>query len=37
MFGLLGFDYGLGFDRLKEGEPMKSAFKFTFMLGQEPE
>jgi outer membrane protein insertion porin family len=37
MFGLLGFDYGLGFDRIKEGEPMKSAFKFTFMLGQEPE
>ena len=37
MFGLLGFDYGLGFDRIKAGEPMKSAFKFTFMLGQEPE
>ncbi len=37
MFGLLGFDYGLGFDRIKEGEPMKGAFKFTFMLGQEPE
>ena len=37
MFGLLGFDYGLGFDKIKAGEPMKSAFKFTFMLGQEPE
>lgn len=37
MFGLLGFDYGIGFDRIKTGEPLKSAFKFTFMLGQEPE
>ena len=37
MFGLLGFDYGIGFDRIKAGEPMKSAYKFTFMLGQEPE
>ncbi len=37
MFGLLGFDYGIGFDRIKPGEPNKSAFKFTFMLGQEPE
>jgi outer membrane protein insertion porin family len=37
MFGLLGFDYGLGFDRIKANEPMKSAYKFTFMLGQEPE
>ena len=37
MFGLLGFDYGLGFDRIKNGEPLKSAYKFTFMLGQEPE
>ncbi len=37
MFGLLGFDYGLGFDRLKPLQPTKSAFKFTFMLGQEPE
>lgn len=37
MFGLLGFDYGLGFDRIKAGEPLKSAFKFTFMLGQEPQ
>lgn len=37
MFGLLGFDYGLGFDRIKPGEPLKSAYKFTFMLGQEPQ
>jgi len=37
MFGLLGFDYGLGFDRIRANEPMKSAFKFTFMLGQEPQ
>jgi outer membrane protein insertion porin family len=37
MFGLLGFDYGLGIDRIKPGEPLKSAFKFTFMLGQEPQ
>ncbi len=37
MFGLLGFDYGIGFDRIKAGEPIKSAYKFTFMLGQEPE
>ncbi|MDO9375148.1 MAG: POTRA domain-containing protein [Ferruginibacter sp.] len=37
MFGLLGFDYGIGFDRIKPGEPRKNAFKFTFMLGQEPE
>ena len=37
MFGLLGFDYGIGFDRVRPGEPIKSAAKFTFMLGQEPE
>jgi len=37
MFGLLGFDYGIGLDRIKYGEPLKSAAKFTFMLGQEPE
>ena len=37
MFGLLGFDYGIGLDRIKSGEPFKSAAKFTFMLGQEPE
>ena len=37
MFGLLGFDYGIGFDRIKAGEPLKNAYKFTFMLGQEPQ
>jgi outer membrane protein insertion porin family len=37
MFGLLGFDYGLGIDRIQAGQPVKNAFKFTFMLGQEPE
>jgi outer membrane protein insertion porin family len=37
MFGLLGFDYGIGFDRIRPGQPRKDAFKFTFMLGQEPE
>jgi outer membrane protein insertion porin family len=37
MFGLLGFDYGIGLDRIRPGEPFKNAAKFTFMLGQEPE
>jgi len=37
MFGLLGFDYGIGLDRIKPGEGLKNAAKFTFMLGQEPE
>ncbi|HMG82359.1 MAG TPA: POTRA domain-containing protein [Ferruginibacter sp.] len=37
LFGLLGFDYGLGIDRIQAGEPLKGAFKFTFLLGQEPE
>jgi outer membrane protein insertion porin family len=37
MFGLLGFDYGIGLDRIRPGEGIKSAGKFTFMLGQEPE
>ena len=37
MFGLLGFDYGIGLDRIQPGIPIKSAAKFTFMLGQEPE
>jgi outer membrane protein insertion porin family len=35
MFGLLGFDYGIGFDRIRAGEPFKNATKFTFMLGVE--
>lgn len=37
MFGLLGFDYGVGFDRLKPGSGLKDASRFTFMLGYEPE
>ncbi len=37
MFGLLGFDYGVGFDRFSPGGGIKGAAKFTFMLGQEPE
>jgi outer membrane protein insertion porin family len=37
MFGLLGFDYGIGFDRYDANSGIKGAAKFTFMLGQEPE
>ncbi|HRQ50365.1 MAG TPA: BamA/TamA family outer membrane protein, partial [Agriterribacter sp.] len=38
MFGLLGFDYGLGLDRLSTpGATFKDATRFTFMLGFEPE
>jgi outer membrane protein insertion porin family len=37
MFGLLGFDYGVGFDRLTPGSGLKNASRFTFMLGYEPE
>jgi len=37
MFGLLGFDYGVGFDRYNQSTGLKGAAKFTFMLGQEPE
>jgi outer membrane protein insertion porin family len=37
MFGLLGFDYGVGFDRYTSAGGLKGAAKFTFMLGQEPE
>ena len=37
MFGLLGFDYGIGLDRVSPGSTLKSSAKFTFMLGQEPE
>ncbi len=37
MFGLLGFDYGIGLDRIQPGQPIKGAAKFTFMLGVEPE
>lgn len=35
MFGLLGFDYGIGFDRYDQFTGLKGAAKFTFMLGQE--
>lgn len=37
MFGLLGFDYGVGFDRLQPGGKLRDAARFTFMLGFEPE
>jgi outer membrane protein insertion porin family len=37
MFGLLGFDYGVGLDRFDQFTGLKGAAKFTFMLGQEPE
>ncbi|HYM94390.1 MAG TPA: POTRA domain-containing protein [Chitinophagaceae bacterium] len=37
MFGLLGFDYGIGFDRMTPGSRLKDASRFTFMLGYEPE
>ena len=37
MFGLLGFDYGVGLDRLHKGGGLKNATKFSFMLGYEPD
>ena len=38
MFGLLGFDYGVGLDRMQPGEKgLKNIARFTFMLGFEPE
>ena len=37
MFGLLGFDYGIGIDRYNQTSGIKGAAKFTFMLGQEAE
>lgn len=37
MFGLLGFDYGVGLDRIQSGSGLKNASRFTFMLGVEPE
>ena len=37
MFGLLGFDYGIGLDRMTNGGKLKDAARFTFMLGFEPE
>ena len=36
MFGLLGFDYGVGLDRIQNGS-LKDATRFTFMLGYEPD
>lgn len=36
MFGLLGFDYAIGIDRIQNGS-LNNASKFTFMLGYEPE
>jgi outer membrane protein insertion porin family len=38
MFGLLGFDYGVGLDRFQPGQTgLKGVSRFTFMLGFEPE
>lgn len=37
MFGLLGFDYGVGLDRITATGKLKDASRFTFMLGFEPE
>lgn len=37
MFGLLGFDYGIGLDRYTRESKLKDAARFTFMLGFEPE
>jgi outer membrane protein insertion porin family len=37
MFGLLGFDYGIGLDRYNNNTTIKDAARFTFMLGFEPE
>jgi outer membrane protein insertion porin family len=37
MFGLLGFDYGIGLDRYTPGASLRDMSRFTFMLGFEPE
>jgi outer membrane protein insertion porin family len=37
MFGLLGFDYGIGIDRFTQGAQFRDITRFTFMLGFEPE
>ncbi len=37
MFGLLGFDYGIGLDRYAPGTQLKDMTRFTFMLGFEAE
>lgn len=37
MFGLLGLDYGVGFDRYSPGAKFTDIAAFTFMLGYEPD
>lgn len=37
MFGLLGFDYGIGLDRYGPNTSLKDVSRFTFMLGFEPD
>lgn len=37
MFGLLGFDYGIGLDRYFPNAKLRDVTRFTFMLGFEPE
>ncbi|MFZ9661752.1 MAG: BamA/OMP85 family outer membrane protein, partial [Chitinophagaceae bacterium] len=37
MFGLLGFDYGIGLDRINPVNRLRDAARFTFMLGYEPD
>jgi outer membrane protein insertion porin family len=37
MFGLLGFDYGIGLDRYFPGAQLRDITRFTFMLGFEPQ
>jgi outer membrane protein insertion porin family len=37
MFGLLGFDYGVGLDRYGPSSTLKDVSRFTFMLGFEPD
>lgn len=37
MFGLLGFDYGVGLDRMTGDTKIRDAARFTFMLGFEPD
>jgi outer membrane protein insertion porin family len=37
MFGLLGFDYGIGLDRYGPNQTFKDVSRFTFMFGYEPD
>jgi len=37
MFGLLGFDYGFGFDAHRPGGKFGASAKFSFMLSREPD